>query len=71
MVATAPSAPPAGAGSDLARRIAALRADLTAAREKERRLRDSIQMRQTTLNRLQTQLAYGGGCDVAHSGHGR
>ena len=53
----------------LSRRIASLRADIAAAREKERRLRNSIQTRQITLNRLQTQLARYGESGAALLGH--
>ncbi len=60
---------PAGVPAPLIGRIAALRADLAAAREKERRLRHSIATRETTLNRLQVQLALGGGSGAARAGH--
>jgi hypothetical protein len=53
----------------LARRIALLRADIDSAREKERRLRESIQLRQTTLNRLQTRLALWGESGAARFAH--
>jgi septal ring factor EnvC (AmiA/AmiB activator) len=54
----------------LDQRIAALRADLTAAREKERRLRASVESREKALNRLQTQLALRGDHGAAHADHG-
>ena len=54
----------------LTRRIALLRADIAAAREKEHRLRTSIATRETTLHRLQAHLVQGDELGAAHSGHG-
>jgi hypothetical protein len=55
----------------LSQRIAALRKDISSAREKERRLRMSIHLRLQTLNRLQTQLAMCGESGAARSDDGQ
>ena len=52
-------------------RILRIKEDIAAAREKERRLCASIQTRQATLNRLQTQLAICGESRAAHSDDGQ
>jgi hypothetical protein len=59
------------AAGPLADRVVALRADIASALEKERRLTESIRVRQTTLNRLQVQLALNGDVGAARSAHGR
>ena len=53
----------------LSGRIAALKADLAAARLKESRLHHSIATRESTLDRLQTHLARHGEPGAAHLGH--
>lgn len=51
------------------RRVDMLRAEIAAAQKKERGVRAAILSRQTTLNRLEAQLALRGECSAARSCH--